>query len=82
MINFIQINTGTCRESHSILYASMAQHSAGILLIQEDTSKIAAIINPSKSDNWFVWVKIRNISYLRATKCTVSVTYVYIYTYQ
>lgn len=56
MINFIQINTGTCRESHSLLYATAAQHSADILLVSEqykkdsrskleDTSKRAAIVN-------------------------------------
>jgi len=56
MINFIQINTGTCRESHSLLYATASQHSADILLVSEqykkdsrpkleDTSKRAAIIN-------------------------------------
>lgn len=58
MINFIQINTGTCRESHSLLYATAAQHGADILLVSEqykrdqkpkleDTSKRAAIINYS-----------------------------------
>lgn len=80
MIRCIQINVGTARASHDLLYAMASQQNADILLVSEqykrdsrtkleDTSQRAAIINSSglpvdmvgKSENGFVWTKIKNI---------------------